>query len=1413
MVVSRICDPHGVAVKQPVCDHEIGKSKKKWKSFGQEHVECSSKFESSVQAETQSGFECIGGVEEGKDSSDGAWVKGRGPGGGAAAVSLEVLARQREAEQSRLLALVRASLRSPPSVDFGGPIEHGGGGGWRAVLLASQQTVLSGWGRVAPWPAGTVFQRRPSSGPRWTPSATATPCPTAVVVAYGQRAPQRLGSRPLHERPLTPGASVWVGGSAAVPPPRPKVSASHHPVGSPEWQREFLAPAAAKDLAIPGWLRRQLAALGPYAEFWHVWAQEMSAPVAPPAAVSALVECPRGTGSAPWARPWSRLFALALVPGKQRLVAEAVRDWDTRCFSESDARRRAQTAGAAVLAAAGVPARSSMDWSPPAGFVPTADDIDNLHRLTAQRIQLPPRPPATKQEQPDRHPWEEDCLQSVAVVGVPRVSWAAAVGLLRVPVAWLVDGKGAWPLVYADCLWVQASWRPFVPSASAATDGPGGQAVWKACAWVQVFQPKCVIFDFPGSVLSPGHYALAGDAEAVLSSLARALGYEQSVEVAELTSFGIPMAASRCMVRWCARAFRDRWGSFSSVSASADVGIVDGSFDWGDDLARAGAMRREVYRVLPLPEPSTRPWVSGTTSLVDGAVPWFAGVLPAHHSWETEPVVGMYGRGAWRGRPLAPVERRWLVQHEVVVAAFFTDTCAFFASVWRFRPANCASIQDARARIGVPDAVRVRWRKAMLTLAHDHAVRCRNGDTALRKGEESRERPRHSSRFRDVDGHFPVAVPPEASGSADPACTKVLYYLETSWITNRREDIVPIQDWFTPAPRMDGVRLAALLSSSFSDQTLIGSSLHGVDLGNDCSVNHSVLVRNSATAERFHGYANEPKLEDHNFGDAVGFGIASSPAMWPLTTHKNGVVDKDVVSKRVTSNLSHKGVKPRPPWMKAPNDFELYEVCPYLPPFNIPMFGVWAQAMALSGVPPRTSWADFARWYKQFSVAAKAVPFHSSFWPSSDGPCISSSLVMLFGGVSCSIHAGRMTLALVDLLHAACEVIEPQDPKVRRWFWAMSWAVEQRDAGVVEWQDFEPFYSGAIAGICIDDSGALALPDWEDPYQRFFLSLSVHVNGHIQFKKAIASMEFAPMAVGLGVLIDLQVIGKFSFSMPEDKIVKGCRAISPLLAADKVDLESIEMIFGLLNWIAEVMDVRCRLAFLAVALKVASRYGQCRVVPALVGELQWWLEFLQSNTQRILLLEPRWVIDDDVESRMVPQTDASRARRTGGAGGVFRQWYWCLQWSQEELDCLDIMVLEAFACLLWLEWICEFHVDLIQGRRIRPWCDNEAFVRALERGRSSYPAIEWVIARLQMLQSLHSFRIWLRWVPSASNIIADAASRGQWDRLFKEMSTTGHHNFNSPLLQVSDQLSIKRRSISSTLITLVQSQHAMLAPL
>jgi hypothetical protein len=544
-----------------------------------------------------------------------------------------------------------------------------------------------------------------------------------------------------------------------VPPPRPKVSASPHAVGSAAWQAEFLAPAVAKGLDVPDWLRRQLAALGPYAKFWRAWSDSVSAPVPPPAAVFALTQCQAGPGVAPWAGCWTALLVLAVQPNMQNLVSAAIIAWDHDGFDEKAVRVRAQTAGAAVLAAAGVPVRSSMKRSHPQDYAPDAGTVRNLRRLMAQTIQLPPRPPVTAQEQPDRHPWEEDPVRSVAVVGVPLDSWTAAAGSLGVPVAWFSDGAGDWPSDGAECLWVQTSWYPFLRSASPSVGGGGDQAVWKALQWVQTHQPKCVVFDLQGSALSAGRFAAAGQAELVLCALARALGYEQTAEVADLRAFGIPMVESRCMVRWCARSFRDRWGSLARVKPPDGLNIVDNSFDWHDDMAVVGAER--LGRCMPAasPHPGLK---AGEVAVDRSTVPWFAGSLPVHHTWSSPPLVGMCRGGLWRTRPLTSIEERWIVQHELLVAAFFTDTCLYFTARCRFRPANCDSVEDARARIGVPPAVRERWQRAMHTLARDHATRCRNGDSALQKQDESRERPRHTSRFQDSDGQFFPAVPPEA---------------------------------------------------------------------------------------------------------------------------------------------------------------------------------------------------------------------------------------------------------------------------------------------------------------------------------------------------------------------------------------------------------------------------------------------------------------------------------------------------------------------------------------------------------------------------------------------------------------------------------------------------------------------------
>ena len=89
--------------------------------------------------------------------------------------------------------------------------------------------------------------------------------------------------------------------------------------------------------------------------------------------------------------------------------------------------------------------------------------------------------------------------------------------------------------------------------------------------------------------------------------------------------------------------------------------------------------------------------------------------------------------------------------------------------------------------------------------------------------------------------------------------------------------------------------------------------------------------------------------------------------------------------------------------------------------------------------------------------------------------------------------------------------------------------------------------------------------------------------------------------------------------------------------------------------------------------------------------------------------------------------------------------------------------------MLWLRWICHEHPTLVAGKRFISRCDNQAFVAATKKGRSSYPTIAFLLNQLHELQCLFSFEIQLVFVSSEDNVAADAASRFQWSRFFDFM--------------------------------------------
>ena len=137
----------------------------------------------------------------------------------------------------------------------------------------------------------------------------------------------------------------------------------------------------------------------------------------------------------------------------------------------------------------------------------------------------------------------------------------------------------------------------------------------------------------------------------------------------------------------------------------------------------------------------------------------------------------------------------------------------------------------------------------------------------------------------------------------------------------------------------------------------------------------------------------------------------------------------------------------------------------------------------------------------------------------------------------------------------------------------------------------------------------------------------------------------------------------------------------------------------------------------------------------------------------------------------------------GGAGGIFMHWYFAFKWSQPEKADLDIFHLEAVTCVLWLEWICINQPQHITGKRFRMWCDNEPWVYTVNKGTSSWPAMDFLGNYCHKLMARYSFLLVLDYIPSKENIAADAASRFAWNEFFQHMRTSANMR-PSQLVQV-----------------------------
>ena len=127
-------------------------------------------------------------------------------------------------------------------------------------------------------------------------------------------------------------------------------------------------------------------------------------------------------------------------------------------------------------------------------------------------------------------------------------------------------------------------------------------------------------------------------------------------------------------------------------------------------------------------------------------------------------------------------------------------------------------------------------------------------------------------------------------------------------------------------------------------------------------------------------------------------------------------------------------------------------------------------------------------------------------------------------------------------------------------------------------------------------------------------------------------------------------------------------------------------------------------------------------------------------------------------------TDASKNERLGFGGWYNSEWF-AQKWDQSFICSEDpsIAYLDLFALTCgFLLWANQF-----RNRRILVHCDNQSVVQMVNNTTSSCKSCMVLIRLIVMESMVQNVRLYVKYITSAKNEIADALSQQQWMQFHK----------------------------------------------
>ena len=250
---------------------------------------------------------------------------------------------------------------------------------------------------------------------------------------------------------------------------------------------------------------------------------------------------------------------------------------------------------------------------------------------------------------------------------------------------------------------------------------------------------------------------------------------------------------------------------------------------------------------------------------------------------------------------------------------------------------------------------------------------------------------------------------------------------------------------------------------------------------------------------------------------------------------------------------------------------------------------------------------------------------------------------------------------------------------------------------------------------------------------------------------------------------------KMEVRLPDNKKQRALDAVNSLISSSSVSLTSLESTLGFLSHCCQVVPLGRpflrNLFSLLCRYETKRRFTIVHIPRAIKGDLHWWKAFLMSWSSISIIQISR--VNHDIA------TDASGLK---GIGGVHKRHVFServpTRHKQKHIDWKEMFaILHAF--LLWHQlW---FHGT------VRIACDNTAVVDAINK-RSIKGATIRPLQTILLVAAVHDINLLAFWIPSKENIVADAASRHDYEKLA---------NLGLQVTRQSINVSVLRRKLKS----------------